>query len=170
MEFLKSERLIDGVNEIYIGVIEKNNSNPYSSQAIKIGLDGKIKRLEKFIETNNNLIYEYESGTSMTLTKKNNDIIIHIFDPETSTKIIKQMDLIVREIFKPIRWYELTEEYNLIEKFIALDYENNQLKLSNEINSNEINSNEINSNEINSNEINSNEINSNEINSNIMER
>ena len=37
-EYLKQDRLIDGENKIYIGVVSpKPYTNPYSSQAIRIG-------------------------------------------------------------------------------------------------------------------------------------
>lgn len=118
-EYLKQDRLIDGENKIYIGVVShKLYSNPYSSQAIRIGDFGKLYRLEKFIETPNSLIFEYESNTSMTLSKREKDIIVNIKEPDTNTLIIKPMDSIVREIFKPIQWSNLANEYDKIPEFI----------------------------------------------------
>jgi len=117
-ETLKTDRLIDAENNICIGIVSKKQSNPYSSQAIRIGLYGKLKRLEKFIELDNNLIFEYEDNTTMTLSKKNNDIIINVKEPETSTNIIKPMDLIIREVFKEIGWKTMSDEYDKIPNFI----------------------------------------------------
>jgi hypothetical protein len=124
--FLKIERLIDSENEIIIGIVSSTHQqNPYSSQAIRIGLNGKIKQLEKFIELPNNLIFEYETGTIMTLSKKNeDDIIINIKDPDTSITIIKPMDLFLRKTFKPMSWKTLSEEYDKICNFIEPKYEN----------------------------------------------
>lgn len=118
IETLKTDRLIDAENNIYIGIVSKNQSNPYSSQAIRIGIDGKLKRLEKFIELDNNLIFEYEDNTTMTLSKKNNDIIINVKEPDTSTNIIKPMDQITRKIYKDISWKTMSDEYDKIQNFI----------------------------------------------------
>ncbi len=127
-EYFQMDRIIDGENQIIIGVLSKNSSNPYSSQGIKFGSNGYIKRLEKFIELPNNLIFEYESGITMTLSKKDNDIIINIKDPETSTTIIKPMDQIIREMFKPIGWRTISEEYDKIYNFIKPNLEDNQIE------------------------------------------
>ena len=118
IETLKTDRLIDAENNIYIGIVSKKQSNPYSSQAIRIGIDGKLKRLEKFIELDNNLIFEYEDNTTMTLSKKNNDIIINVSEPNTSTNIIKPMDQITRKIYKDISWKTMSDEYDKIQNFI----------------------------------------------------
>lgn len=121
-ETLKKDRLIDGENGVYIGIVSKSKLNPYSSQAIRIGVDGKLKRLEKFIELDNNLIYEYEDNTTMTLSKKNNDIVINIKEPATSTNIVKPMDNVVRGMFKEIKWNTMSDEYDKISKFIKPIY------------------------------------------------
>jgi len=120
-ETLKTDRLIDGEHQVIIGIVSKELPNPYSSQAIRIGLYGNIKRLEKFIQLPNTLIFDYEHGTNMTLSKKDNNIIINIKEPDTSTNIIKPMDNIVREMFKPIKWRTMSEEYDIIHDFISDD-------------------------------------------------
>ncbi len=127
MEYFQMDRLIDGENQITIGVLSKNSSNPYSSQGIKIGSYSKIRRLEKFIELPNNLIFEYETGITMTLSKKDKDIIINIKEPETSTTIIKPIDQIIREMFKPIGWRTISDEYDKIYDFIKPNIESNQM-------------------------------------------
>ena len=131
---LKQDRLIDGENKIYIGIVsQKPHTNPYSSQAIRIGDEGKLHRLEKIIETQNSLIYEYDSKTSMTLSKRHNEIIINVNEPDTNTHIIKPMDSIVREIFKPIHWGNLSNEYEKIHKFIEPKIEDIQTNLEREL-------------------------------------
>lgn len=133
-ETLKESRLIDNENLIYIGIVsQKPYTNPYSSQAIKIGELGKIKRLEKFIETNNNLIFEYESNTSMILSKRDNNIIINIKELETNKSIIKPMDLIIREIFKPIYCSNLSCEYDKIHEFVKPEFEDIQSYIENKL-------------------------------------
>lgn len=132
-ESLKIDRLIDGENQIYIGIVSNiPPTNPYSSQAIRIG-DGKLKRLEKFIETQNNLIFEYEDNTSMVLSKRENDIIINIKEQDTNKTIIKPMDSIVREIFKPIQWSNLAIEYDKIPKFIGPKFEDIKSEIGKEL-------------------------------------
>ena len=133
-EYLKQDRLIDGENKIFIGVVSpKSYTNPYSSQAIRIGDEGKLHRLEKFIETPNSLIFEYESNTSMTLSKREKDIIVNIKEPDTNTQIIKPMNSIVREIFKPIEWRNLATEYDKIPGFIKPKFEDIKTELGREL-------------------------------------
>lgn len=133
-EYLKQDRLIDGENKIYIGVVSpRPRTNPYSSQAIRIGDEGKLRRLEKFIETPNSLIFEYESNTSMVLSKREKDVIINIKEPDTNTQVIKPMDSIVREIFKPIKWGNLASEYDKIPEFIRPKFEDIKTELGREL-------------------------------------
>jgi len=117
-EYLKCDRLIDAENVIYIGIVSEKNKNPLSTQAIRIGQDGKLKRLEKFTETNNSIIYEFENDTILSLSKREKDIIINLKEPETDINLIKNMDQIVREIFKPIKFGNLSIEFDKIPKFI----------------------------------------------------
>ena len=117
-ESLKRDRIIDDETDIFIGIVNKQNTNPYSTQAIRIGLGGKLKRLESFEETDNYLKFNYESNTTMCLTKKNNDIIINIKEPENNINIIKPMDPNCRELFKPIKFSNLSDEYDKIPEFI----------------------------------------------------
>ena len=124
IETLKCDRLIDAESQVYIGIVSKKNNNPLSHQAIRIGSNGKLKRLEKFVETSTNLIYEFESDTVLTLTKivnnnnNNNDIIINLKEPDTMINLIKPMDLIVRKISKPINWTDCSNEFDKIPKFV----------------------------------------------------
>lgn len=135
-EYLKQDRLIDGENKIFIGVVSpKPPTNPYSSQAIRIGDFGKLYRLEKFIETPSSLIFEYETNTSMTLSKRDNEIIMNIKVPHTNTNIIKPMDSIVKEIFKPIKFGNLANEYDKIPGFIRPKFEDIKTNLGRELES-----------------------------------
>jgi hypothetical protein len=123
-EYLKQDWLIDEENKIFIGVVSpKPHTNPYSSQAIRIGDEGKLHRLEKFIETPNSLIFEYESNTSMVLSKRDSDVVINIKEPNTNTQVIKPMDLVAREFFKPINWGNSATEYDKIPEFIRPKFE-----------------------------------------------
>lgn len=111
------ERLIDGENKIYIGIIAPK-TNPHSSQAIKIGEYGVIKRLENFIETSNSLIFQYEMDTQMVLTKRKDEIIIYIKDEQKNNTICKTMEPLCREIFRPIDYGDCSIEYDKIPNFI----------------------------------------------------
>ena len=92
--------------------------NPLSSQAIKIGLNGTINRLEKFIQNQNNLTFEFESGIILTLSKRNKEIIINLKDPNTDKNIIKHMDDIIRIFFKSIDLSFNSFEFDKIQDFI----------------------------------------------------
>ena len=129
-ETLKFDRVIDGELQVFIGIVSKKNTNPYSSQAIRIGLNGELKRLESFEQTNNCLKFNYESNASLILTKRNDDVIINIKD--RGINIVKPMIPICREIFKPIKFGNLSTEYDKIPDFIrtsasGLDFEKNDL-------------------------------------------
>lgn len=132
-ESLKFDRMIDGESQIIIGIVSKKEPNPYSSQAIVIGLGGRIKRLESFEETDNYLKFEYESNITMSLTKRNKDIIIHIKDPENEINIIKPMTMICREIFTPIKFGDYSVEYDKIPNFIRPKFEDLQTEIGKSI-------------------------------------
>ena len=132
-ETLKFDRLIDGEYQIIIGIVSKKEPNPYSSQAIIIGLHGKIKRLQSFEETNYYLKFEYESDTTLIFTKRNKDIIIHIKEPENEINITKPMVSIYREFFKPIEFGELSIEYDKISNFIRPKFEDLQTEIGKSI-------------------------------------
>lgn len=135
-ECLNQDRLIDGENKIFIGIVSpKPDTNPYSSQAIRIGDEGQLHRLEKIIETPNSLIFEYDSNTSMALSKRNNEIIINVNEPGTNIHIIKPMDSITREIFKPLHWGILGNEYDKIAEFIRPNFEGIKTDLGSELTS-----------------------------------
>ena len=120
-EYLKFDRVIDGENQIIIGIISKKEPNPFSSQAIQIGRNGNLKRLENFIQIQNCLIFEFESNTELTLSKRENDIIIYFKDPDTQTIITKPMDIPIRKFFKPIQFGDLSYEFDKIYNFINDD-------------------------------------------------
>lgn len=154
--FIK-EKIIDGPDNIFIGII-LNNTKPcinnqkshspceitqkpcsipakpcvkqYSYQGIKIGPNGKIKKLIKFTESEDCLIFEYETSTQMILRKIkstlsesiiNNpiqDIFLNINDPETNIIINKPMDKFYREIFTCFNYPNISDEYDKIFHFI----------------------------------------------------
>jgi hypothetical protein len=132
-EFLQFDRMIDGESQIAIGIVSKKEPNPYSSQAIRIGLDGKLKRLETFEQTDNYLKFNYESNTTMTLIKRNKDVIINIKEPENEINMIKPMTSICREIFKPIKFGEFSLEYDKIPDFIRPKLEDIQTEIGKSI-------------------------------------
>ena len=118
METLKCDRIIDAEEHIFIGIVSKHKNNPLSGQGIRIGFDGKIKRLENFIETPTNLIYEFENNSTLTLSKRDEDIIINIKEPETNTNLTKSMDLFLRQMSKPINWSDESREFDKISNFV----------------------------------------------------
>ena len=133
-EYMKTDRLIDGENQVTIGFVhQKDPQNPLSSQAIRVGLDGKLKRLEKFIETSNSLTYEFESDTVLTLSKRDKDIIINLKEPDTQIHLIKPMDSIVREISKPIGWGSLSQDLDKIPSFIRPELDDIQTEIGKSI-------------------------------------
>ncbi len=117
-EYLKFDRLIDGENKISIGIVSKNQENSISGQAIQVGSNGKIKRLEKFTETQNSLIFEFEHNTVLSLIKRDKCIIIHLKQPDTH-ELIKIMDSIIRTFFNPINFGEQSYEFDKIPGFIS---------------------------------------------------
>lgn len=131
--YFVASRVIDGINQVHVGVIAPIDSNPYSSQAIKIGLDGKIRRLENFIETSNCLKFEFEADTVLTLSRRDKEIILGISELETNIKIIKLMDSVCREIFKPIMWGNLSTELDKISNFIHPNFDDLQTEIGKEI-------------------------------------
>lgn len=122
-EFLKFDRVIDGESQIFIGIVSKKEPNPYSTQAIRIGLNGELKRLESFEQTDNFLKFEYEGNTTLSLTKRDKDIIINVKEPENEINIVKPMVSICREIFKPISFSDYSIEYDKIPGFIRPNLE-----------------------------------------------
>lgn len=117
-EYLTFDRVLDGENKIFIGIVSKIEPNPMSGQAIQIGSNGKLKRLEKFTETQNNLIFEFENSTVLTLMKRDKCIIIHLQEPDTPN-IIKIMDSTIRTFFNPIHFGEQSYEFDKIPDFIS---------------------------------------------------
>jgi hypothetical protein len=118
---LKIERIIDSDFNIYIGIVATQPNNPLSAQAIRIGNDGKIKRLKKYIQSINSISYEFENDTILTLTKRNGDIIINIKESDTNKYYIKMMSDIIRTTFKPIKMSNCSDEFDEIYNFIKKD-------------------------------------------------
>lgn len=116
-ESLKFDRLID--NEIYIGIVSQKGSNPLSTQAIRLCNNCNLKRLEKCIETENNLIFEYENNTTLNFYKRDKEIIINISDPDRKFKLITKMNMNLRNFFKPINFGNSSIEYDKIPSFIS---------------------------------------------------
>jgi len=99
------ERVIDGENLIYIGVLNGKKTNMLSTQGIRFGNNGKIKRLLKFNENKDSLNYEFEEDTSLSLIKRNNNfIIINYKDCISEINIIKPMESIIKDFYKPINF------------------------------------------------------------------
>ena len=78
-DYFTIDRLIDADcdgKELKIGINGRvNRNNILSHQGIRLGQDGKIKRLISFIKVDNGLLYNFEDNTRLTLTKndKNNN-------------------------------------------------------------------------------------------------
>lgn len=156
--FIK-EKIIDGVDNIFIGILlnntkpcinsQKSNTlceitqnrcsipinpcvNQYSFQGIKIGPNGKIKKLIKFTESDDCLIFEYETSSQLILRKikstlsestinnpnPTQDIFLNIIDPSTDTIINKPMDKFYREIFTRFNYPNISDQYDKIFHFI----------------------------------------------------
>lgn len=101
------DRLIDANctdgKTLTIGVNGKNNpENMVSSQGIRLGKDGDIKRLVSFIKVENGLVYNFEDSTRLTLTKndKTNKIMYSFETPEKT--VVKEMDEIIVKMYKTI--------------------------------------------------------------------
>lgn len=128
-DFLNFERCIDDETQTFIGILYNtsnpitNLSNPISAQAIKIGSNGKIKRLKTFYESDNYIKFEYESNISLTINKKNKEIIIYIRDPQNRINIQKPIKSTDIEIYKPFNLDEFSIEYDKIENFIISKFE-----------------------------------------------
>lgn len=114
--FMKFERVIDADNDIYIGIVPNSNLNSYSSQAIRIGTDGQLKRIVDYKKYEDKINIDYETGTSLTITKKNENILLDIIDG--NKHIVKQMDPILIKHIKPIEFGNNSTEYDQIINFI----------------------------------------------------
>ncbi len=128
-EHLKFYRTLDGINSINIGIISPIVTNPLSAQAIRIGNNGKIKRLQRFVETDDGLLYDFDNNTTLFLNKRDDgDIVISYIDNEANLSVNKIMEPQIREFFKPINFGDLSNEFDKIYDFVKLE----ELKINNE--------------------------------------
>lgn len=79
----------------------KNPNNILSSQGIRWGQDGEIKRLVSFAKVDNGLIYNFEDNYRLTLNKTDKNKIIYSFEINNNV-IVKEMTEIIRNSLKPI--------------------------------------------------------------------
>lgn len=118
-DVMKFDRVIDGEEEIYIGIVPKKVELPmYSTQGIRIGNYGKLKRMVMYEKFENGMRFIYETGTTLTITKKNNDVLLDIKDEKIN--ISKQMNPYCLKYIKPIDFGESSVEYDEMINFINL--------------------------------------------------
>jgi hypothetical protein len=109
-------------NNINIGIFNlKNdytNTNPLKNQGIRIGSNSPILQLKNFIQTDQNLIYEFEDDVKLSVFKKNEtDVYFNIKTPILN--VTNAMDPTVRKFYKNIGMHE-TYELDMLEKIIYL--------------------------------------------------
>lgn len=99
------DRLIDSDCDgkaLIIGINGKiNPNNILSRQGIRLGQDGKIKRLVSFIKADNGLVYNFEDNICLTLRKNDKNKIVYSFEMPGKT-IVKEMDDKVLGMYKTI--------------------------------------------------------------------
>ena len=88
----------------------------YSTQAIRIGPNGNLKRMIEFEKFNNGLKFKYETGTTLTIEKINNEIIFDIKD--SNKHICKPISKQCIDHIKPIKFANESVEYDTMIDFI----------------------------------------------------
>jgi hypothetical protein len=67
------------------------------------------------------LIYEFENGYKLILTKKKTDIIIRLTIDDKMYHPVKVMDTLTRKLFKSFGNHESTFEFNKLYDFIHIE-------------------------------------------------
>ncbi len=117
-ERLLFDRVIDGEEQIYIGVNgNKNQDNPMSTQKIHLG-DFQYKNLHFFTSTPTNLTYEFEDNVMLRFYKnEKNEVFYNIKCPEKNIDKTKIMNEICVKNFKKIEFH--SNEFDKIYDFIV---------------------------------------------------
>ena len=115
------ERTIDDEKQLYLCIVKQIGSNPYSSQALKVGRGWgcHIYRLESITENINSLVYKFEDEYKLTFTKRGTDIILILKCGYILQVPIKKMDVLTQKLFKPFEYNDNTIEFNKLYDFIA---------------------------------------------------
>ena len=91
---------VDG-KTLSIGIhCKRKSDNILSNQGIRLGQDGDIKRLVSFIKADNALVYNFEDGNRLTISKNNNKLIYSFETPNKT--VVKEMDDLVVNMYKTI--------------------------------------------------------------------
>jgi len=110
---LKFDRILDGENEIYIGL--GSMSQGISTQVIRIGdFNNKYNKLLEFSEEKNKLNYKFENNIIMNIEKENENMRLEITDPKNKRNISKNIDPIIIKYFKPIKMSNTSNEFDKI--------------------------------------------------------
>lgn len=110
---LKFDRILDGENQIYIGVGRTGINE--TSQVIRIGdMYNKYYKLINFSEKEKQLQYEFEDNVKMTLENNDKDFLIEIDNLPGKKSISKNIDPIIVQNFKPIKLSNVTDDFDKI--------------------------------------------------------
>lgn len=108
-------------NNINIGIFgntSKEDTNPLKNQGIRIGFNSPILQLKNFIQTDKNLVYEFEDDVKLSVFKKNDtDVCFNIKTP--TLNVTNTMDPVVRKYYKNIGMNGATE-LDMLERIIRL--------------------------------------------------
>ena len=95
------DRVIDGPQQIYVGVTGNVNNNPLSGQCMRSGPTQPLRRLIYFVENNNTLEYYFENDTHMKFIRRDTGEVILNLRENNQDKFITISDTI-KKIWKPI--------------------------------------------------------------------
>lgn len=118
---MKFDRVLDGEEMLYIGIACSNLPNPISSQVIRHGVFGKMRRMENFIEMENGVEYIYEDNVKLSVSKNKNNgqIMLNYVSPSENVQIMKPMNETCVKVFKPIQFSTLSKEYDTMGKILG---------------------------------------------------
>ena len=96
------DRVIDGPQQIYVGVTGNVNNNPLSGQCMRSGGPTQpLRRLTHFVENDNTLEYYFENDTHMKFMKRDNgEVILNLRENNQDTFIT--ISDTIKKIWKPI--------------------------------------------------------------------
>jgi hypothetical protein len=110
---LKFDRILDGENEIYIGIGEP------PKQVIRFGdYHNKTHKLLNFVKKENKLKYEFEDDITLILEKREDDIHIDVIDMYRNKTISKPIDPFIKKHWKSIALKPCSNELDEIGDFL----------------------------------------------------